>query len=96
MTAAPSWRSGGRERLGLAAVWDAPRAGRVRSLRIWVLAFGLLLLVADAALTPRVRPVFQVLAWWPPALTFRSRSPEVWPKLPSFGLFFRTLAQEIL
>jgi hypothetical protein len=44
-------RSGGRERLDLAAVWDAPREVHVRSLRVWVLALGLLLLVADAALT---------------------------------------------
>lgn len=44
-------RSGGQERLDLAAMWDAPREVHVRSLRLWVLALGVLLLVADAALT---------------------------------------------
>lgn len=46
-----SERSGGRERLDLATVWDAPREVHVRSLRGWVLGLAVLLLVLEAALT---------------------------------------------
>lgn len=46
-----SERSGGRERLDLATIWDAPRAIQVRSVRNWLLALWLGLLVVDAALT---------------------------------------------
>ncbi len=42
-------RSGGGERLDLAAVWDAPRRIEARSLRVWWLAGLVLVLVAEAA-----------------------------------------------
>jgi hypothetical protein len=46
-----SARSGGRERLDLATVWDAPREAHWRALRVWLLAALGLVIVADAALT---------------------------------------------
>jgi len=46
-----SARSGGRERIDLGAVWQAPRVTHPRPLRGWLLAAVLVLLVADAALT---------------------------------------------
>ena len=44
-------RSGGRERIDLGSVWDAPRVIRPRPLRGWLLGVVLLLLLADALLT---------------------------------------------
>ncbi|HWA26171.1 MAG TPA: VWA domain-containing protein [Lacunisphaera sp.] len=46
-----SERSGGRERIDLAAIWDTPRDEHQRSLRAWLLAFFTVVLLADAALT---------------------------------------------
>lgn len=44
-------RSGGGERLDLAAIWDAPRRIEARSLRVWWLGALLVVLVAEAAVT---------------------------------------------
>lgn len=44
-------RSGGRERIDLGSIWDAPRVTRPRPLRGWLLGAVLLLVVADALLT---------------------------------------------
>lgn len=46
-----SQRSGGRERLDLAAIWDAPRPVTARSIRGWLLTVCVLLVLADALLT---------------------------------------------
>jgi hypothetical protein len=46
-----SARSGGTGRLDLASVWDAPRPVNERSLRVWLLAAWLALLLTDALLT---------------------------------------------
>ncbi|MDR1281793.1 MAG: VWA domain-containing protein [Opitutaceae bacterium] len=44
-------RSGGRERLDLATIWDSPRVVSERSLRGWALAGALALVLLDALLT---------------------------------------------
>ena len=44
-------RSGGRERLDLASIWDAPRELHRRSLRGWLLAALTIVLLVEAALT---------------------------------------------
>ncbi len=44
-------RSGGRERIDLGSVWDAPRVMRPRPLRSWLLGAVLVLVVIDALLT---------------------------------------------
>jgi hypothetical protein len=46
-----SMRSGGRERLDLGAVWNAPRTSAWQPLGSWFLALWLVLFVIDAALT---------------------------------------------
>jgi len=46
-----SQRSGGRERLDLATIWDAPRPVTARGIRGWLLTAFVLLLLADALLT---------------------------------------------
>ncbi len=46
-----SLRSGGEQRLDLAAIWQAPRPAAWRPLRGWVLALWALVFVGDAALT---------------------------------------------
>ncbi|EIQ01748.1 von Willebrand factor type A-like protein [Opitutaceae bacterium TAV1] len=46
-----SMRSGGRERLDLATIWDSPRVVSERSLRGWALAGALALVLLDALLT---------------------------------------------
>ena len=58
-----SARSGGRERLNLADIWDAPRESRPRSLRPWLLGLLVVVLLVEALLTrieisllPRRRP----------------------------------------
>jgi hypothetical protein len=44
-------RSGGRERIELASVWDAPRPVTARGIRGWLLTIFVVLLLADALLT---------------------------------------------
>lgn len=44
-------RSGGRERLDLGEIWNAPRTDQPRSLRGWLLLALVVVLLADAALT---------------------------------------------
>jgi hypothetical protein len=46
-----SQRSGGRERIELASVWDAPRPVTARGIRGWLLTTWVALLLADALLT---------------------------------------------
>ncbi len=46
-----SQRSGGRERIELASVWDAPRPVTARGIRGWLLTIFVALLLADALLT---------------------------------------------
>jgi len=46
-----SARSGGRERLDLASVWDAPREEHERMLRPWLLALFTFMLLVEAGLT---------------------------------------------
>ncbi len=44
-------RSGGRERIDLATLWDAPRGEHRRSLRLWLLAGLVVVLLTEATLT---------------------------------------------
>ena len=46
-----SKRSGGTERFDLASVWNAPRAVNYRTIRGWLLAAFLVMVLVDAALT---------------------------------------------
>ncbi len=46
-----SQRSGGRERIELASVWDAPRPVTARGIRGWLLTLFIALLLAEALLT---------------------------------------------